>query len=124
MGCARYAWPEVCVSALRESDPKKLIACIDYAITAIERRHAEWESNPGTPDELRDIRKTISHLESLLKEKLLTNGAVDVRRSAAKTSDPAEERIAAEFDGQIKQLPLSLRSTPLYGKQIIRKSKR
>ena len=123
MGRASYAWREVCVSALRESDPTKLIACIDDAISAIERRHAEWESNPGTPDELKLIRTTILGLESLLKEKLGTHGRVDVRRSEARTSDPGEELIATEFDGQIKRLLLSLRSTPLYGKQIIHKSK-
>jgi hypothetical protein len=123
MGRASYAWREVCVSALRESDPKKVIACIDDAITAIERRHAEWESNPGTPDELRLIRTTISGLEGLLKEKLGTHGGVDVRSSEARTSDPEEERIATEFDEHIKRLLLSLRSTPLYGKQIVHKSK-
>ena len=64
-----YAWREVCALALRESDPKKLIAHLDDAITAIERRRAEWASSPGPPDELRDIRKTISSLERLLKEK-------------------------------------------------------
>lgn len=73
-----YGWREVCVSALRESDPKKLIACIEQAITAIERRYAEWGSNPGTPDELSAIRKAISGLESLANEKLGTHSAVDV----------------------------------------------
>ncbi|HEX4919671.1 MAG TPA: hypothetical protein VFV92_02910, partial [Candidatus Bathyarchaeia archaeon] len=75
---ASYSWQEVCVSALRESDPKKLIACIEQAIIAIERRHAEWGSNPGTPDELRAIRKAISGLENLANEKLGTHGAVDI----------------------------------------------
>ena len=117
-----YAWREVCASALREYDPKKLITRIEHAIAAIERRYAEWASNPGTPDELRLIRETISRLEGLLQEKLLTNRSVDVRISAAPTADSAEKGIATEFDRHIKRL-VSLRSNPLHEKQVIHKSK-
>jgi len=117
-----YAWREVCALALRESDPKKLITRIEHAIAAIERRYAEWASNPGSPDELRLIRQTISHLEELLQEKLLTNRSVDVRISAAPTADSAEKGIATEFDRHIKRL-VFLRSNSLHEKLTIHKSK-
>ena len=117
-----YACREVCALALRESDPKKLITRIEHAIAAIERRYAEWASNPGTPDELRLIRQTISHLEELLQEKLLTNRSVDVRISAAPTADSAEKGIATEFDRHIKRL-VFLRSNSLHEKLTNHKSK-
>ena len=82
MGHASYAWREVCASALRESDPKKLVACLERAITAIERRYAEWEISPGTSNELRAIRNTISGLETVLREKLSAHGEGDIPRSA------------------------------------------
>jgi hypothetical protein len=63
----RYAWRDAYVAALRESDPMKLLARIQQATSAIEMRHAEWESNPGTPAELKAIQKAISTLRSLLK---------------------------------------------------------
>jgi|ERR1700730_3295609 len=114
-----YAWREVCALALRESNSKKLIGGIESAIAAIERRYAEWAGNPGTPDELRLIRQTISHLETLLQDKVLKNSSVDVR-SAAPTA--AKKDIATEFDRHIKRL-VSLRSNPLPEKQISHKSK-
>src|ERR1700687_1303098 len=104
---ANFAWREVCALALRESDPKKLITRIEHAIAAIERRYAEWASNPGTPDELRLIRETISRLEGLLQEKLLANRSVDVRMSAAPTADSAEKGIATDFDRHIKRVVFS-----------------
>jgi hypothetical protein len=122
MGRASYAWRQVCESALRESDPKKLIASIERAITLFERRHAEWGSNPGTPDELSAIRRTIAGLERRLKEEFDTYGAVEVSRAAAGTSSRAKGSIAIE-SGNVKRLLLVLRSTPLNGKQMIHKSK-
>lgn len=113
-----YAWREGFVSALRESDPKKLIACIEQAITAIERRHSEWGEYPGTPAELKAIQKAISALETVLKKKLRTYGAVELQRAAAGTSEAAEDGAAIEFDGQVRRLLLVLRSSPLYGKRI------
>ena len=95
---------------------------IEHAMAAIEHRYAEWASNPGTPDELRLIRQTISDLERLLQENVLTNGSVDVRRSAAPTLDSAEKGIATEFDRHIKRLAF-LRSNSLHEKQAIHKSK-
>jgi len=69
MGRTRYAWRKVYVSALQESDPEKRIARIKKATTALERRYAEWGSTPGTPAELKAIRKAVSDLQGLLKEK-------------------------------------------------------
>jgi len=122
MGRASYAWRQVCESALRESDPKKLIASIEQAITVFERRHAEWGSNPGTPDELSEIRKTIAGLECRLKEAVGTHGPVAVSRLVAGTSNRAKGSIASE-SGNVKRLLLVLRSTPWNGKQMIHKSK-
>ena len=116
------SWREVCELALRESDPQKLITRIEHAIATIERRYAEWASKPGTPEELRLIRQTISHLERLLQEKVLTDGSVDVRTSAAPTAASAEKDVATEFDRHIKRL-VSLRANSLHEKQIIHKSK-
>jgi len=55
-----YPWREVCASALRETNSKKLITRIEHAIAAIERRYAEWASNPGTPDELSPLANYLS----------------------------------------------------------------
>ena len=69
MGRTQYAWRKVYLSALRESDPEERIARIKNATTALERRYAEWGTTPGTPAELKAIRKAISDLQGLLKEK-------------------------------------------------------
>ena len=114
---AKFGWQEVCALALQESDPEKLITRTEHAIAAMERRFAEWASNPGTPDELRLIRQSISHLERLLREKVLTNRSVDLPGSAAPTAGSAKERAAAEFDPHMKQL-VFLRSASLQQKQI------
>ena len=71
MGHTRYAWHEIYVSALRESDPTKLIARIETAIEAIERRRAEWGTDPGAPAELKAIRKAIAALKDRLRGKPL-----------------------------------------------------
>lgn len=63
MGPVRYSWLEACDLALKESDPKKIPSHIELAITALERRYAEWGRNPGTSVELNAIRWTIVALE-------------------------------------------------------------
>jgi hypothetical protein len=63
MGGTRYSWWKAYSSALRESNPKKLIARIEEAMIAVERRYAEWGDNPGTPAELEAIRKAIATLQ-------------------------------------------------------------
>ena len=72
-----HTWHTAYASAMRESDPDELIGRIEYAISAIERRYSEWESNPGTPAELTAIQKCISALERLVKQTQLgRHGAV------------------------------------------------
>ena len=82
MGQTRHSWREVCDSALGESDPQKLIGCIEYAITALERRYAEWDSDPGTRAELNSIQKTVLALERHMKEKV---GAVPAQEFSGTT---------------------------------------
>ena len=59
MGRVSHSWREPWASALAESDPSKVLGRIEYAIATIERRYAEWESDPGTPAELKAIQKAI-----------------------------------------------------------------
>jgi hypothetical protein len=122
MGRTRYAWREVYVSALRESNPKKLIVSVERATTALERRYAEWGTHPGTAAELEAIRKAISALEGLLKEKLGTHSPLSLSRSSSRSSgqvsSAAQHRVRRELDEQAKRLHLLLRSAPLHGKRI------
>ena len=53
---------------MTQTDPSKLIGCVEYAITAIERRYSEWGTNPGTEAELAAIHKCISALNRLMKQ--------------------------------------------------------
>jgi hypothetical protein len=92
MGRVPHSWREAYASALRESDPSKLIGRIEYAITAIERRHSEWGTEPGTPAELTAIQTCISALVRLMKQGSLESmaqsfqqhqGEAQTRRSGA-----------------------------------------
>jgi len=85
-----HSWREAYASALRESDPSKLIGRIDYAITAIQRRYSEWGTDPGTPAELTAIQTCISALVRQMKQKQLgKRGAV--LSAASKGSSSATE---------------------------------
>src|SRR5205814_10436114 len=64
-----HSWHEAYASAMTQPDPRKLIACVEYAIRAIERRYSEWGTHPGTPAELAAIQKCISALDRLMKQK-------------------------------------------------------
>ena len=66
-----HSWYQAYVSALRESDSGELIGHIEYAISAIERRCSEWETDPGSPAELTAIQKCISVLTRLMKREQL-----------------------------------------------------
>src|SRR5579864_8711760 len=66
-----HSWHEAYASALRESDPDKLIGRIEYAINAIERRYSEWTNAPGTPAELAAIQRCICALKRRMKEEQL-----------------------------------------------------
>lgn len=72
-----HSWHQAYGLALRESDPGELIGRIEYAINAIERRYSEWGTDPGSPAELKAIKKCISALRRLLKrEHLRKHGTV------------------------------------------------
>lgn len=66
----RYSWREACSDALAESDPNKLLACMEYAITALETRCGQWDTTPGTTTELNAIRETILALGRHIEDKL------------------------------------------------------
>jgi hypothetical protein len=63
-----HSWREAYEAALLESDPCKLIGRIEYALNALERRHADWGTDPGTPAELSAIQKCISALQRLMRQ--------------------------------------------------------
>ena len=71
MGPVRDSWQEACAAALEESDPVRMLGRILSTITALERRFAEWGSDPGTPAELKAMRKALSALEALMNETLM-----------------------------------------------------
>ena len=99
MGRVPHTWREAYASALRESDPSKLIGHIEYAITAIERRYSEWGTEPGTPAELTAIQTCISALVRLMKQKQLgKHGAV--LSTASRGSSNATERSLRKDRGQ------------------------
>jgi len=99
MGRVPHSWREAYASALRESDPSKLIGRIEYAITAIERRYSEWGTEPGTPAELTAIQTCISALVRLMKQKQLgKHGAV--LSTASRGSSNAAERSLRKDRGQ------------------------
>lgn len=66
----RYSWQKVFNSVLRESDPRRLLVRIEQATIVLEKRAAEWGIRPGTPPELKEIRKAIVTLRKLLKRKI------------------------------------------------------
>ena len=66
-----HSWREAYELALIESDPTKLIGRIEYALYALERRYAEWGTDPGTPAELTAIRMCIAALERLMRQQQL-----------------------------------------------------
>lgn len=70
MGPVRDSWQEACAAALGESDPVRMLGRILSTITALERRFAEWGSDPGTPAELKAMRKALSALETRMNETL------------------------------------------------------
>ena len=107
MAHARLSWREACDSALQESDPKKLLGCIEYAITTLERRYAEWDTDPGTAAELNAIRKTILALERHIRKRL--GYGADPPKATEGTSDATEHSVASGL-GQVRRLFRVLRS--------------
>jgi len=66
-----HSWREAYEAALIETDPKKLIGRIEYALNALERRYADWATDPGTPAELTAIQQCISALQRLMRQEQL-----------------------------------------------------
>ena len=89
MGRVNHCWRDACAAALAESDPENVVGRLQYAITALERRYAEWGSDPGTPAELNAIRQAVFALERRMKKKIEMNSA---------GPPPTEGRISAETE--------------------------
>lgn len=89
----QHSWREACADALAEPDPNKLLACLEYAITALEIRCARWDTAPGTTAELSAIRKTILALGRHAEDKL---GAARTSRSAEGISDTTKPGVKSE----------------------------
>jgi hypothetical protein len=92
-----HSWREACALAIAESDPRKFIGRIDCAITALERRYAECESDPLTPTELTEIRKSLAALERVMQDKL-REYASDHSRASENVSTVRREALLKELD--------------------------
>lgn len=84
-----HSWREAYELALIESDPTKLIGRIEYALYALERRHAEWGTDPGTPAELTAIQKCVSALQRLAKQQQLGSPSAILSTPKAPTRQSA-----------------------------------
>ena len=72
-----HSWREAYELALTESDPMKATGRVEYAMYTLERRYAEWGTDPGTPAELAAIRNCIAALARLMEQNRVgSNGAV------------------------------------------------
>ena len=99
MGRVPHSWREAYASALKESDPSRLIGRIEYAITAIEKRYSEWGTDPGTPAELTAIQTCISALMRLMKQTQLGKHCA-VLSTASRGSSNATERSLGKERGE------------------------
>ncbi len=97
MGRVRHSWREAFLSVLDESDPDKLPGRIENAITALERRYAEWGCDPGTPAELNTIQKALSALGRLMNEERVTCWDAPPLREAREISDATRHNLANEL---------------------------
>jgi len=102
MGPVRRSWREACAAALRESEPVRLLSRIESTITALERRYAEWGSDPGTAAELKAIQKALSALERLMNETGV-RGREASRIDGGEISDAAQHSLANEL-GRVRLL--------------------
>jgi len=62
------AWREACAAALSESEERKLLPQVECAINALERRCAEWGDDPGSPEELKAILRSITEIEGVISK--------------------------------------------------------
>lgn len=102
--CVSHAWHDAYVSALSESDPDRLIGRIEYAIIAIERRYAQWGTDPGTPAERKAVQKCISTLKRLMRQE-------QVRRDDTILSTAFTEAPVARLSESTMAKPVEQRRT-------------
>jgi hypothetical protein len=103
-----HSWQEASAAALTESDPTKLLSRIEDVITAFERRYSEWGIDPGTPAELNAIRKSLSNIERLVRDKLAPYRDASLKE-AGEPSD-ATQRSLASVLVHVRHMFLVLRS--------------
>ena len=96
-----HSWHEAYASALRESDPDKFIGCIEYAISTIERRYSQWETDPGTHTELTALQKCVSALKRRMKQEQLRRHGAVLSTASTGSSDAMVAPRALEY---LKQL--------------------
>jgi hypothetical protein len=108
MGRIRHSWQKAFLSALDESDPDELPGRIEYAISTLERRYAEWGSDPGTSAELNAIQKALSALGRLMNEELAKYQDAPLREEQ-EISDATRRNLTSEL-GHIRHLFLVLGS--------------
>jgi hypothetical protein len=94
MGRVRYSWRKTCASALKESDQARLLGCIECVITALEKRYAEWGSDPGSQAELIAIQNAICALECLMNKTLASTWRL--AEKVADISDAVQHGLANE----------------------------
>jgi hypothetical protein len=66
-----YSWQEAYETALHAVDSKNLVGSVQRAAVIIEQRCAEWGDRPGTPAEIKAIKKALRALRRLLRERNL-----------------------------------------------------
>jgi hypothetical protein len=108
LGRIRHSWRKAFLSALDESNPDELPGRIEYAITTLERRYAEWGSDPGTSAELNAIQEALSALGRLMHEELATYQDAPLREEQ-EISDATRRNLTSEL-GHIRHLFLVLGS--------------
>jgi hypothetical protein len=104
-----HSWREACALALAESDPKKFIGRLDCAITALQKRYAEWESHALTPAELSQIRKAITALERRMQNQLAEDSAAHSSEAKRKKKSISEDNPVRNNVGHAKHLLRVLR---------------
>ena len=92
-----HSWQAAYSLALRESDPSELDGRIEYAIGAIERRYSEWDTDPGSPAELKAIQKCISALKRLMKQEQTRRSQRNPCNSVSRNSGTTSLRLASNI---------------------------
>jgi len=90
-----HSWREAYELALMESDPIQVIGRVEYAMYALERRYAEWPTDPGSPAELAAIQRCISTLVRLMKQNRLATA--DSQLSSSGTANATEQSPVDNF---------------------------